>query len=1077
MRSKGRAVLAMAFVLSPMALLAQQDQGGITGRVTDASGAAVGGATVTATERETGIATRALTAADGAFTITALKVGTYRVTLEAPGFKTSVVETVPVHAQGRARVDVALEVGGRAEDVVVTAAEPLLQESSALAHVIEERQVRELPVNSRNFQALALLAAGVVPATGHRDRDAGFNSHGQWATQNNFILDGIDNNSQILGLQDRKAQVLVPSLDAVQEFSVQTGNYSAEFGRNAGAVMNVSIKSGSNAFHGTAYEFYRDDRFDARDPFDFSDRDGDGKPDPEALKQHQFGFTLGGPIARNRTFFFTSFEALLADRTRSQLATVPTAGERRGVFDPALVQVRDPVSGRMFPGNTIPRDRWDPVAARLMALWPEPNFTGATRDNYAGDSPNTIDRYQVDVRLDHHFSDEDRGFVRVSMLDFERDNEGSLPPPAVGGGADLGRDDNRAYSVAASHTHVFSSAALNEVRFGFNRLTTDKHPLGSGFPNDEFGLPVPADDAIEGLARINFTGALGYAGLGDNANNPNLKLSRTVQLLDNVTLLAGPHVLKAGLDFRFVRATIDAAAQARPIFQFNGRYTGSSLGDFLLGWPSQIQYSTPQDGDLREQDYMFYVQDDWRLSSRLTVNLGLRYDLTGPTYDAQDRMSTLDLSVFPGVIRVRQAGEEGDGWSERALIDTDRNNVAPRLGFVYRPSARWSVRGAAGIFYGTIGGGLGADARFIRNWPFFRGVTLRSTPTRPAGFFKDGVTASVLGSTTQAPDSLNWQTWTRDFEVPEVRQWTLSVQRQLSSTMVLTSSYVGSRSSHLPRELNLNSAPIGSPATERQRRPAPSIGNIDFRDPSGRASYHGLETTIDKRFSGGLRFSLSHTWSHSIDDVAELFGDEPASIVQDQLNPAADRGNSAFDRRHRLAASWLAELPFGSGRRWLSKGGLAAAVLGGWQLSGLFTWETGRFFEVTLPDATPLGVTTSLWRPDLVGNPYPADQGVDHWLDKSAFAMPQNADGSLRFGNLGRNSLRGPGAYNLDLGLMRQLDLGGDKRLQLRWEVFNVMNHPSYGFPVSNLLSPDFGRITTTVGTPRQMQVAVKVLF
>jgi hypothetical protein len=199
--------------------------------------------------------------------------------------------------------------------------------------------------------------------------------------------------------------------------------------------------------------------------------------------------------------------------------------------------------------------------------------------------------------------------------------------------------------------------------------------------------------------------------------------------------------------------------------------------------------------------------------------------------------------------------------------------------------------------------------------------------------------------------------------------------------------------------------------------------------------------------------------------------------VQDQLNPAADRGNSAFDRRHRLAASWLAELPFGSGRRWLSKGGLAAAVLGGWQLSGLFTWETGRFFEVTLPDATPLGVTTSLWRPDLVGNPYPADQGVDHWLDKSAFAMPQNADGSLRFGNLGRNSLRGPGAYNLDLGLMRQLDLGGDKRLQLRWEVFNVMNHPSYGFPVSNLLSPDFGRITTTVGTPRQMQVAVKVLF
>ncbi len=365
--------LWIACVVSPGAAFAQQDQGVITGRVTDASRAVLPGATVTVQAIDTGIATQAITDSGGLYTLPGLKIGSYRMSAELTGFKRSVREPVVIHAQSRVGVDFQLELGSMSEEVAVLATAPLLEtETSSLAHVIKEAEIRELPLSGRNFQRLAVLVAGVMPAMGHRDQEGGFNSHGQWATQNNFILDGVDNNSQVLGMEDRKAQVLIPSLDAVQEFQIQTSNYSAEFGRNAGAVMNVSIKSGGNKLRGTAYEFLRNDAFDARDAFDYSDRDGDGRADPDVLRRHQFGFTVGGPVRTNRTFYFGSIEVLRVRSNGSSLSTVPTLAERNGIFDPGLVTVRDPATGRSFPGNVIPRDRWDPVASRLAALWPEP---------------------------------------------------------------------------------------------------------------------------------------------------------------------------------------------------------------------------------------------------------------------------------------------------------------------------------------------------------------------------------------------------------------------------------------------------------------------------------------------------------------------------------------------------------------------------------------------------------------------------------------------------------------------------------------------------------------------------------
>lgn len=1071
--------LWIACTILPAAALAQQDQGLITGRVTDASGAVLPGATVTIEAIDTGVTSQSVTDGDGLYTRPGLTIGSYRVTAELTGFKRSFRERIMIHAQSRVRADFELELGNVTEEVAVVATAPLLEtETSSLAHVIKEDEIRELPLGGRNFQRLAVLVAGVLPAMGHRDQEGGFNSHGQWATQNNFILDGVDNNSQVLGMEDRKAQVLIPSLDAVQEFQIQTSNYSAEFGRNAGAVMNVSIKSGGNTVRGTAYEFLRNDAFDARDAFDYSDRDGDGRADPDVLRRHQLGFTIGGPVRANRTFYFGSIEALRVRSNGSALVTVPTMAERNGVFDAGLVSVRDPITGRPFPGNVIPRARWDPAAARLMALWPEPNFAGPTRQNYVSPPRHEIDRTQIDVRVDHNFSDADKAFVRVSRMVVRDDLDGPLPRPAVGA-PDNERtlNDNKAISVAASETHIFNSRLVNEIRYGFSSLETDKHPLVGDLVNEQFGFRVAPTEGVTGLARLTFGGAFGYNVLGEGAFTPNYKLARTFQILDNLTWLAGRHTFKLGADIRWIESDIVGAPQNRGIFAFNGRFTGISLGDFLLGMTSSRQYSTLQQGELRERDYMFYVQDDWKIAQRLTVNVGVRYELASPLFDTQNRMTTLDLAAFPA-IRVIAAGETGDSWSDRALIDTDTNNWAPRLGLAYQPRERWTVRAAGGLFYGTTHGGLGASSRLINNWPIYRAVTIPSTPQQSAGQLADGLEADVLGDPTRMPANLNWNVWARDFQVPTIAQWNLSVQRQLADAVVLTASYVGSSSRHLPRSYNTNSAYLGDPRTERQRRPNPTLGTVNFREPSAQANYHGLELTLDKRLSGGTQFSLAYTWSHSIDDATEQFGAE-GGIIQDIRNLRGDRGNSGFDRRHRFAGSYVWELPFGTGHRWLrDRGGFLDALLGGWQLAGIVSAQSGRYFDVTVPDpASSLGVTSSVWRADLVGDWRMSNPGPDGWLNREAFTVPQNPDGTYRFGNLGRNSLLGPGFFNIDASLMKNFRLRGGRRVQFRCEVFNATNHPSYGLPISNVLSRDFGIIRSTVGAPRQMQLGLKFIF
>ncbi|MDP2988977.1 MAG: hypothetical protein Q8O57_00220, partial [Kiritimatiellota bacterium] len=452
----------------------------------------------------------------------------------------------------RMRMDFKLQIGDSSQRIEVTATAPLLnQETAELGLAVEQNDVRQLPLNSRNFQQLALLASGATPGIRNKDQAGGFYSHGQHGGQNNFILDGIDNNSYVMGLQDNKAQVVVPSLDAIQEFKVETSNYSAEFGANSGAVMNVSVKSGTNRIHGTAYEYMRNDKFDARGTFSYVDRNGDGKADPEVLRQNQFGGTLGGPIRRNKTFWFGSWEGLRIRHAQSFLSTVPTAQERQGIFDPKLAVIKDPVTNQNFPGNAVPKSRWDTVAAGLADLWPAPNFTGSgTRANYVSGPPWSEGKDQVDARLDHILSDRNKVFVRFSFGRYINARHSPLPLPARGSvGNNWGFDANTGHSLAAAYTRILSASVFNEFRLGLPVMEADNRPLTKDHLAEKYGIKgLQTFPQVTGLPQFSFGGSVGYETLGETTGTPNWKVSKSRQFLDNLTWSRGAHALKFGTD-------------------------------------------------------------------------------------------------------------------------------------------------------------------------------------------------------------------------------------------------------------------------------------------------------------------------------------------------------------------------------------------------------------------------------------------------------------------------------------------------------------------------------------------------
>ncbi len=530
-------------------------------------------------------------------------------------------------------------------------------------------------------------------------------------------------------------------------------------------------------------------------------------------------------------------------------------------------------------------------------------------------------------------------------------------------------------------------------------------------------------------------------------------------------------------DLRWNRSDIFGGDQGHGNFSFDGQFTKISFADFLIGWPTQFSLSTPLPGQMRFRNYMFYAQDDWKITSRLTLNIGVRYELTSPWFEKHDNQSKIDINPGPNFNKLIRAGGCGSSWTCRGLVETDTNNWAPRLGFAYQLNGKTVLRSGAGVFYGGQSS-LGANGRMISNFPSYRSVTIQSTATRAPFQLSAGVPSGILGSTSVAPDNLNWSVWQDRLPEPSVYQWNFALQRQLRASTSLTAAYVGSSTNYIMGTYNWNGSAPGPVASERQRRKIPQWNSVDLTSPYAHSSYSGLDVELNQRYAGGLAFTAAYTWGHSIDNISEQFGAGGGGLSDFRSFDMA-RGNSNFDVRHRFVWSAVYDLPLGRGKRWLDRAGVANQVMGGWQLSGLFSAQTGHYFSATVPNARQrLGATgIGNWWPDRIKDPRLSERTAQRWFDKTAFALPRDPDGSWHIGNAGRSILNGDGPFNIDFGLLKNFRVTERAGLQFRVEVFNLSNTPTLGDPVTNFESPDFGVARGTISTPRQMQFGLRLSF
>jgi outer membrane receptor protein involved in Fe transport len=1012
---------------------------------------------VTARNIGTAVPSQAVTDAQGTYVIAGLIPGYYLVEVELSGFN-KMSRTVDLDTGQRARVDFKLVVGAVEQNVTVEAGSPVVNtEQATLGTVISEAEVAKLPLSLRNWDDLLGLAAGVQgdryteqAGSTAAGRTGGVNVHGVRSLQNNFLLDGLDNNSISENVQELTTQVSRPSVDAIGEFKVVTSAYSAEFGRSPGASISVTTKSGSNKFQGTAYEYLRNDALNSNDFF--SIRQGAPKPDH---RQNDFGGNLGGPLVRSKAFFFADAEWTQLTQGVTRQTVVPTALERQGVLSST---VRDPLTGQPFPNNTIPASRIDPVSAQLMNLFPLPNASGA--NNYFRTANTTDDSQRYLVRSDVHLSPSDNLFGR-----YYQSNRDRFIPGNFGGIADgtstsaWGRQNMKTYTFAAGWNRTIGSRALNELRFGYNKADSEavQDPFG------QTGVPVPGvptDPRIAGgLPGVNFS-AGGYR-LGSPDFLPKYQRTNQFQFTDAFSLFRGKNQWKFGVDVMMpMRNTFLDVPAMRGSVTFGTTFTGNVLGDFLLGYVRDAQLSNVAETHQELSMYSFYVQDDWKPASNLTVNAGVRYDFMTPQLERDNHISNFDATTVALV-------QAKDGSiADRALVTPDRNNFAPRVGLTYTLSPRTVLRGGYGIFY-NLYDRIGSEDQLSLNLPFLinnlRGPA--TTATGPLFFMKDGFPGDFLDPTKIKVSSVRVRAINPEGTKTYFHQWSGGVQRELTSALVVSADYVGTNGVDIWTLRNLN-----QPDPVSKALPYPTFGTIEYADQDGSSLYHGLELSFERRFLRGYGFRVAYTLSKATDNSGEhLFSGGSPSFLQDARNRDSWEGPADQDTRHRVAANWILDIPVGEGRRWATSG-TAAKIFGGFTFSGIVTGRTGRPFTVTQSNNNVGNLMTGL--PNRVGDGE-GPKTVDQWFDTTAFqAVPSGT-----FGNAGRNILRGPGLFNVDTAIHRRFGIGSDRAIEVRWEVFNVFNADQFGLPDSNISNSTRGTITRLAGDPRVMQFAFRLVF
>jgi hypothetical protein len=1109
------AILAACLAAATGPAFAQAGRAELTGEVRDEGGALVPGCQVTVTEVATGHAITVTTGSAGLFNVPYLRPGSYRINAEAPGFRTSVRDGVRLATGERVRIDLTLAVGAFSESTTVTADAPVLQtESSSLGEVIPNRSVAQLPLNGRSYLPLVALVPGVALPPG----SAFPRLNGGRPRVNEYLYDGV------AVLQPEPGTVpFFPVIDAIQEFKVVTNTAPAEFGRFNGGVINLSTRAGSNELHGAAFEFLRNEALNARNLFAPATPANPDKPD---FHRNQFGFVLGGPIAKDRTFFFADYQGSRQSIARVRISTVPTALQRDGVFseptgkaptiyDPATTRpgttagttTRDP-----FPGNAIPDDRIDPVAAALLARYPLPNLPG-TANNYRRTANEDVDQDQFDVRIDHQASVNDQLFVRFSYF---RDLTNPVTPLPDGSGnlttGASGRTDTRAQSAVGSYVHAFGPRVVNDLRLGYTRRSVGRTGLTlDGPPSASEGLPgIPADAAYDN-ALPTFT-IDGYQQLGSPANTNSDSVTDVTQIVDSIAWQKGRHALKAGVDFRHERLDIVQPPSPTGLFRFTTQGsdlpgktgTGSPFASFLLGQVQSFSIDL-QNEEFRERASILetFVQDDWRATSRLTVNAGMRYTLNFPSTETRDQSAVFDLDTQ----KLAYAGRDGKPRSARELHWAD---FGPRLGVAYQLGTKTVVRSGYALVWIEQ---AGITTPFTQpQFPFLQNVSQRSLDgIRPAFVLSHGPTVSPVALTPDAGLGQSVYGVTRELGSGYVQQWNLALQREIGRDFAVEVAYAGSKGTHIGvpdtniNQLTVEQLALGSALQQRVPNPcygvvpaSSSIGGVTvpraqvmrpypcfntvslYRNNVGNTSYNALEVKVEKRFSHGLSFLVSYTWSKLIDTASSVFD---ASIlagpvanfpVADSYNPALERDVSTGDIPHNLVASFVWDLPWGKGRRW-EPGGLAGVLLNGWQLAGIGTLQSGVPIAVTQVTNFNAFAGFGTQRPNIVADPTlsSSDRSTARWFNTEAFQVaPQ-----FTLGNASRNPVRGPGYQNLDLALVKRTPIGsGRTTLELRLEAFNLTNTPPLGAPNGVLGAPGFGSITTA-GDPRVLQLGLKVIF
>ena len=1067
----------LLLALSASTLFAQ-DTGTIFGAINDASGAVVAGAKVTLLNIDTNISQETHSDASGEYIFTPVRIGNYTVKVEMSGFSTGVRPGLILNVQQRMRLDFTLNVGAVDQSIEIKAESPLLDTStSSIGYVVQHKSILELPLNGRDYQQLAVLTAGTAPTGGISRGTADFSANGARPLNNNFLLDGVDNNSYVLDLQSFSSQSVAPSIDALQEFKVQNNNFSAEFGRYGGAVINATLKSGTNELHGSMFEFLRNDVLDANNFF--NNTAGRSLP---AFRQNQFGGTAGGPLARNKLFLFGSYQGTRIAQGVTAVSTVPTQAEHNGVFplpiyDPATTRPNPAGSGSirdLFPANTIPAARFDATGKKVADVYPATNLPGAA-NNFILNPGNHTGSNQYDTRFDLNISSRDTMFGRYSLTDAYGITPGPLPAPAVGQTSSAS-SPTTSHGSALSETHTFTPHIINDFRLGFNRLSTARLTQVTDRIIEQYGFKgIPYFSDVGGLPAISVTG---YQGVGEGGTLPNLKLSQVTQITDGVSIVRGTHTFKGGADVRFIISNAFTPSGTRGSFGFTGAFTqnpqsrartGDGLADLLLGIPNSASITTPTIGDLRQRYYGFYFQDDWQVTNNLTLNLGIRWDLNSPFWDHYDRMSTFVMDPGPDFNKFVVAGSRGDSIENRALVKFYKTDFAPRFGFAWRLPRKTVVRSSFGIF--NAGTSLfGINGRLSFNPPFNESYSYSGDQINPLFTLAQGFPGNALQPTI---NQINRQVISFDPNMHNgyLEQWTINVQKEIASNLLADVAYAASAGHKLTGSRNANQ-PRPGPGALQPRSPFPQFTSISRVEPFANSTYHALEAKLERRFSSGLTFLAAYTWSHFLDDTQTLL-DLMGAGIQDAFNRRAEKGNANYDIRQRLAFSYAYELPVGKGKRFLSGGGVGNALLGGWQVNGILTLQAGHTFTPTLSiNAANAGGTQ---RPDRVASGViPYDQrSVARWFDVTAFTVPNG----FAFGNSGRNILTGPRLEQWDFSLFKNIPIRERFRLQFRVESFNLFNHANFGNPNASIGTNAAGTISSTVGSPRQNQFALKMMF